>query len=182
MSVEEWRPVPGFEGSYDVSDLGNVRSVTRLVNYSDGRRRIYPGKPCRIWLGPRRYLMVSMGRGKNYYVHLLVAVAFHGTRPQGLVACHGIGGAFDNRASNLRWDTARENNLDRGRHGTDSKRNQETCLRGHELGGRNLRVSPTALGLRECRACASGRSSIKRHPDRDLQTESDRYFSEYSRA
>jgi hypothetical protein len=51
-------------------------------------------------------------------IHVLVLTAFVGPRPTGLHACHNNGNSLDNHLTNLRWDTVRENALDRIRHGT----------------------------------------------------------------
>jgi hypothetical protein len=69
-------------------------------------RRTLKGKPS-------AYLSVSLGRGKNRYVHELVCVAFHGPRPDGAEVCHGPGGSRDNSAANLRWDTKQANRDER---------------------------------------------------------------------
>ena len=51
-------------------------------------------------------------------IHVLVLTAFVGPRPYGMHACHSDGDRLNNRLTNLRWDTVRENALDRVRHGT----------------------------------------------------------------
>jgi hypothetical protein len=114
MTVE-WRPVPGFEGFYSVSNAGQVRSEARIVN----------GYPVREGLvKPRRdkdgYLTVLLYKGgqKRRFVHRLVLEAFVGPAPQGMVACHEDGIPHNCRLSNLRWDTQTANNADKRRHGT----------------------------------------------------------------
>lgn len=103
--VEDWRAVVGFEGRYEVSNLGNVRAIPRR-----NRRNIKAARPKAIWTG---YLYVPLrgDGGKDYFkaVHLLVLTAFVGPRPSGLVACHNNGVKTDNRVENLRWDTQSNN-------------------------------------------------------------------------
>ena len=76
---EEWRPVVGYEGLYEVSNTGQVRSVDRYVKYSDGRIHLHKGKvlsPVKSNLG---YLLVSLccnGKYKMFLVHRLVAEVF----------------------------------------------------------------------------------------------------------
>jgi len=119
---EQWLPVVGFEGLYEVSDQGRVRSVTRLVTSRWGGPRLWRGRV--MVLTARRkdgYVQVplsSHGRVTRAYVHHLVAIAFHGSRPPGRDAAHDNGNPADNCAANVKWKTRSENNLDRLRHGT----------------------------------------------------------------
>lgn len=102
--IERWLPVPGYEGAYEVSDLGGVRSVIKeprvLASSIDSKG--YP----RITL-----------RGRSFRVHQLVCAAFHGPKPEGCEVGHVNGARKDARSSNLRWLTRSENNLDTVRHG-----------------------------------------------------------------
>lgn len=67
---------------------------------------------------------------KRYAVHILVCEAFHGLRPEGKVAAHWNGDNQDNRSTNLRWATHKENCADKVRHGTQ--------LRGEQMPGSKL--------------------------------------------
>lgn len=118
--TEEWRAVPGFEGLYEVSDLGRVRSLDRVID-SPGSPRGYPrrikGRMLRAVPRPDGYLQFSL-EGEGRLAHVCVAEAFHGARPPGHVVCHGNDIRHDNRASNLSWGTPKENSrqmLERGR-------------------------------------------------------------------
>lgn len=69
----------------------------------------------------RGYLMAGFGVGyKRYYIHRLVLLAFVGPCPPGMECCHIDGNPINNRLSNLRWGTRRENMEDRVRHGCDN--------------------------------------------------------------
>ena len=111
MSMEEWRAIVGFEGCYEVSDLGRVRAL---------RRKGTAGGLLTPWLdacGKRvAYLRVDLfraGRRKKAMVHRLVAQAFLGPAPfPGAEVLHGLGGPEDASALNLRWGTRGENILD----------------------------------------------------------------------
>lgn len=120
MSEEEiWKDIPGYEGRYQASSLGRIRSLDRI---SQGRNH-FTGEPFdrhlkgRV-LRPGRYckaghVSVVLGRktaGKP--VHELVARTFLGERPPGADVCHNNGDPTDNRVENLRYDTRRENILD----------------------------------------------------------------------
>jgi hypothetical protein len=105
--TERWLPVVGFEGLYEVSDLGRVKSHRR-------------GAPRILRPGPSNYghLSVVLGRGNTRMVHRLVLEAFAGPCPRGHESLHGDGGPTDNKLSNLRWGTRTENIRDAVRHGT----------------------------------------------------------------
>ncbi len=119
---EIWKPVVGFEGSYEVSDRGRVRSVNRIVLTTRGPRS------CRgrllaayrnVHRGGYRYANLrSSGKQKMCRVACLVARTFIGSRPIGSEVCHKNGKAHDDRAANLRYGTKAENIRDKERHGT----------------------------------------------------------------
>lgn len=159
---ERWVPVHGWAEFYEVSDLGRVRSLDRIDTL--GRRK--RGRILRLQKHPGGYRGVSFcGNGvkdKRYFVHRLVAAAFHGPPPDGYHACHGNGDPADNRASNLRWDTVSGNHLDKARHGTNHNRNRTHCPRQHPLREPNLTPSALSRGFRSCRACSSATWFFKR--------------------
>ena len=114
--VETWRPVIGYEGRYEVSDHGRVRSL-RFFNRSVDRRRKTP-LLMRLTIGKSGYLQVSLGHSVTRTVHGLVLEAFVGPRPVGYEASHLNGQRPDNRLVNLRWETHAENDARRVDHGT----------------------------------------------------------------
>lgn len=123
--MERWLPVRGFEGLYEVSSLGRVRSIARVVPHRTGGRLTLPE---RVLVGSRRgkrrYHMVNLWKENIQharYVHFLVLEAFEGPRPGRLDGCHGDGSVDNNRADNLRWDTRKGNMADAIRHGTTTK-------------------------------------------------------------
>ena len=116
--TEEWRDIPGYEGRYQVSDLGRVRSVDHHVRRVDraGKEgtRLVRGRILRpaVHGSPRNdsgHLMVMLGRKNNKDVHTLVLRAFVGPPPSGHEALHNNHTPADNRLSNLRWGTRSEN-------------------------------------------------------------------------
>lgn len=114
MSTEEqWRPAPEFEGYYEVSDLGNVRSIPR---YKCAGRVLKP-RP----LPKTGYMQLSLsvnGVRTMKYVHSLVAAAFIGPCPPGEEVRHGDGNPANNAAGNLSYSTHLVNLGDRVEHGT----------------------------------------------------------------
>jgi hypothetical protein len=102
---EEWRPVFGYEGYYEVSSLGRIRSL------HPGRRR-RGGDILSLHGTP--YLRVSLcrkGSKRTVNVHSLVARAFLGERPAGLEVNHRDGVSSNCAASNLEYVTSSENKL-----------------------------------------------------------------------
>lgn len=120
MSVQErWLPVVGYEGFYEVSDLGRVRSLDRILD--DGRVRRSKTLRATMKKDTGR-LKVSLSRNgvvQTALVHRLVAVAFLGAPPDGRgLVLHGDGNHLNNRAENLRWGTYVDNVQDSIKHGT----------------------------------------------------------------
>ena len=122
MTEEIWKPVPGYEGRYEVSDIGRVRSLDRAVICMGEIKGAYVSrKKGRVLRpGPSNYghLSVVLGRGKTRMVHELVLRAFVGDPPDKHECCHNNGDPTDNRLSNLRWGTRSENIRDAINHGT----------------------------------------------------------------
>lgn len=114
--IEQWKAVVGYEGSYEVSDMGRVRSLdrTRLLKNSHGSRsyRTDKGKYLSLINHGNGYLYVGLqdnGHKENRYVHRLVAEAFC-DNPRGVsVINHKNFDKSDNRACNLEWVTQKEN-------------------------------------------------------------------------
>jgi len=120
--TENWRPIPGYEGLYEVSDLGSVRGLPRSCGMRGGLSRVVPGKVLALSTVTGGYAAVCLtrdGKSRTKTVHPIVLDAFVGPRPDGMQACHENGVRTDNRLANLRWGTATENWGDRRRHGRD---------------------------------------------------------------
>lgn len=166
--VETWKPVVGYEGHYEVSDHGRVRSLDRPLIYKDGRKGRLPGKMRKTPAGTHGYPEVSFrkdGHPRVRTVHTLVLEAFIGLRPKGMEACHADGDRTNNHLQNLRWDTSSENNFDKATIGRDHNRNKTHCPRGHALEDRNTRGTERRAGRRCCLACDRAHSHIYRHPE-----------------
>ncbi len=116
--IEEWRPVPGCPG-YEASNLGRVKSLDRMVIYKDGRKpRFFPGVVLRPNPGAR-YHAIRLGVPNTMTTaHVIICEIFNGPRPSpDHEVAHWNGNGLDNRASNLRWATHKENKVDEIRHG-----------------------------------------------------------------
>lgn len=113
--MEIWRPVHGFERFYEVSSLGRVRSLDKIVQNSHGKA-IKKGKILRQSISPKTgYCSVALWhrrKGKSCLVHRLVAYAFQdicGDFFEGAQVDHINTIRTDNRAQNLKWCTCSGN-------------------------------------------------------------------------
>lgn len=126
MSAETWKSVVGFEGIYEVSDHGRVRSIDRIEVYDrvdqySGRtisvRRRHIGRILRAAAIKSGHLYVMLGRGEHRLIHTLVLEAFVGRCPPRHECCHRDDVPHNNRLSNLRWGTRSDNLRDAVRNG-----------------------------------------------------------------
>lgn len=108
---EIWKDVPGYEGYYQVSNLGKVRSVDREFVNSIGRHCILKGMPIapRIEKGYYRLGLGKHQEKKMFNVHRLVALAFIPNPSNYNTVNHINGNKTDNRAENLEWCSIKQN-------------------------------------------------------------------------
>lgn len=128
--MEEWRLADGFDGRYEISNQGNIRSTGYAYRRTDQSGRVtyrwIKSKSIKPGRKARGYLLVSLTapgwrRSKSFSLAPLVCATFHGPRPAGLECAHLNGVSNDNRADNLVWATKAENGLHRREHGTSQK-------------------------------------------------------------
>jgi len=131
---EEWRPISGYDGAYEISSEGRVRSY-RLPRKRD---RLLP-TPSMVAdsIGTKGYRFVTLidskGRAHTSYLHSMVLSAFVGPRQGGMQCRHLDGNRENNRLDNLSWGTPRENAKDRCRHGTIPVGEHHPCAVLHEI-------------------------------------------------
>ena len=163
---ERWLPVVGYEGSYEVSDHGRMRSLDRVSRGRDG----IPRKQRGALMNPPtsgRYQIVFLhkdGEREQEYVHRVVARAFLGECPPGLVVCHWNDNGVDNRLSNIRYGTPGDNVQDALRNGRNVNARKTHCKRGHEFTEANTTSNGTPHG-RACLACVRTRAFLQRRPE-----------------
>lgn len=113
MENEIWKDIPDYKGRYKVSNFGRVKS---LGNNKTKKTKIL--KPLYVKAKKYPFFIFSVdGVRKEHRIHHLVASAFMGERPLNYHICHKDGNPLNNNLSNLRYDTASENNIDQYRYG-----------------------------------------------------------------
>lgn len=133
MTIETWKAIPGWDGLYEASTDGRIRSARTGAVLAGS---INQG-------GYRKHNLSRNGRTVTIPAHVAVAAAFIGERPSGYHVAHRDGNQLNNRADNLRYATPLENiGADRRRHGTLPR------------GERNGRASLTEAQVRAIRASA----------------------------
>lgn len=106
-----WKAVVGYEGRYEVSDLGEVRSLDK------GNRKGIMLKQGSSGVGYKAVDLSKDGVAVRTRVHKIVLEAFVGPCPAGMECCHDDNDRANNRLSNLRWDTKKNNMKDREKAG-----------------------------------------------------------------
>lgn len=152
MSVENWRPVPEWEGVYEVSDHGRVRRILRSSGTRTGVMRGHfdsHGYPAVTLSRPDR-------KSRNIKIHVLVALAFIGPRPEGMEIRHLDGDPANSHVSNLAYGTHAENMRDMVRHGRTNRDRNTHCPSGHPYDETNTWVD--GRNARNCRKCLTARA------------------------
>lgn len=126
---EEWLPAPGFEGSYEVSSLGNLRSIARMIFPESGKPYMLGGRILKLSTHQGyRYGIFRKG-GKNFTARAgrLVALAFL-KMPPGMEADHIDMNRSNDHISNLRISSASQNIAN-----TKARKNNQCGLKGASL-------------------------------------------------
>ena len=142
--MELWRDVAGYEGLYQVSDDGRVRSLQRLMPSAVAagvRRPKLLLKYGRNNQGRLQVTLCKEGVTKRFLVHRLVLAAFAGPCPDGLEGLHWDGNHLNNKISNLHWGTHAENMQDMTRHGTSKQGEKSATARLKDQDVRDIRAS-----------------------------------------
>lgn len=153
---ERWLPIPGYEGRYDVSDHGRVRSWLPWRN-TPVPRVLKPYYATARGGYPTVRLQSNQGQEPSACIHRLVMLAFVGPMPDGQEVRHLDGDPTNNRLSNLTYGTSSENARDMVRHGRFNPpfSGVTHCIRGHPFDEKNTYHYTTVRGGpgRACREC-----------------------------
>ncbi len=161
---EEWRSVIGYDGLYEVSNAGQVRSLPRPGCFHQELHVLVPFRYTNR--DEYAYLRVNLSRHNKVRtrpVHQLVLEAFVGPRPEGFEAGHENGIYTDNRLSNLSWITKIENAADRTRHGTQliGQKHHQAKLTNDQVIAIYHSLLPTSLLVKEFQVSASTIRNIR---------------------
>lgn len=121
LKEEEWKDISGYEGRYQASTFGRIRSIDRIVVYKNGREYNKKGKILSFSSNKvgekasKGYFIVSLGGGTKFRVHVLILETFHSKRPLNMVCDHIDRNNRNNNIDNLRWVTPEENNKNKNR-------------------------------------------------------------------
>lgn len=113
--MEIWKDVVGYEGWYEVSNKGNVRSVARIIDVCckiRGRFKAKHRSINRVYSIVHGHSHITLSKNqkiKGFFVHRLVSAAFLGPIPDGLQVNHKDGIKTNNSIDNLEYVTAKEN-------------------------------------------------------------------------
>jgi len=128
-NMEIWRDIPGYEGRYQVSNMGKVKSLARVVEQKNVLcgcvsevvipEKILKPQPHRV----SGHLEVKLGSNppRHHRIHRLVAEAFLGPCPDGMEVCHNDSNPCNNAVHNLRYDTRHENRIDMVKVGNEGR-------------------------------------------------------------
>ena len=112
---EVWKDIPDYEGSYQVSNMGRVRSVDRVIACKDGSIQKHKGKVLKLSIDTKGYEKVTLSNGNRCdtkRVHRLILETF---KPHvnmiDLQVNHIDGNKLNNHLTNLEWLTRRDNML-----------------------------------------------------------------------
>jgi hypothetical protein len=150
---EEWRPVPGYEGIYEISNLGRLKSFRFRIK---GPTILTPNRNSR---GYCRYWLYNGTSRKNVAAHRMVLNVFVGTALHGYVCNHKNGIRHDNRLQNLEWVTISDNNSHA--YATLNKKPSNPC--GETAGASKLNASQVKEIVSRHRMGETSRSLAKEH-------------------
>jgi len=111
---EIWKDIDGYEGHYQVSNIGNVKGLERIIEGKNGCDRLYPSIFFKHEItkdGYKRVVLMKYGKKKRFMIHRLVISAFITNIDNKPYVNHINGDKSDNRVENLEWCTNSENML-----------------------------------------------------------------------
>ena len=124
---EIWKDIKGYEGLYQISSFGNVKSLDRYIINKNGDKQYFPGKYLTQGIGDS-YLKVTLSKNnkqRTFRVHILVARTFIPNPENKPEVNHIDGNKKNNKVNNLEWNTRSENELHAYRNGLAKPSNKQ---------------------------------------------------------
>lgn len=110
---ENWKDIKGYEGLYQVSNFGRIKSINRTINHNKGNgNRILNGRILKCWYDKNNYARISLsknGKVTKYLVHYITASTFIPNPDNKPCIDHIDTNPSNNNVENLRWCTQKEN-------------------------------------------------------------------------
>ena len=187
IATEHWKPIPGWEGYYEASDHGRIRSVDRVVVCRNAREKPMYSKilsPATAKCGHLSVVLCRNSVCKTHLAHRLIALTFLGECPDGMEVLHWDDVPSNNHVENLRYGTRSDNLRDAARNRKHWQSAKDLCPRGHVLNGSNLH--PWHLhnkGHRVCLSCSRAHAYTRYHKNLkpEFQRIADSYYSDIMR-
>lgn len=119
---EIWKDIPGYEGKYQASSMGWIKSMDRYIIRPHPKSKVpteyhVRGRILKLTVGAHGYFVAGIGKKNIQKVHMVVAATFLGRRPPGKVTRHLDGNRQNNSITNLCYGTQSENQMDRYSYG-----------------------------------------------------------------
>lgn len=161
--MTQWKDIVGFEGYYQVSTNGNVKSLNRVIEHSNGYSRLIKGKEIKPFINGSGYLQIKLSKnGESFfpYVHKLVATAFIDNTNNYTEVNHIDHNKLNCNIANLEWCTRSENMIKMAEfYGLRNPTKCESC---------NKEISNGATKCKDCKSFS--RRKVER-PSKDELSE-----------
>ena len=145
MTKEIWRDIKGYEGLYQVSSNGRVKSLERADSWGRTvKERIL--KPNVVGGGYLGVVLYAGGKTRMFFVHRLVCQAFHENPDNKPQVNHINEDKTDNRACNLEWCTCKQN-INHGTANERSAKNRSKSVGQYTLGGELVKTWASTMEI-----------------------------------
>ena len=161
--TEVWKDIKGYEGRYQVSNLGRVKSLERIIIKKNGVKQTIRERILKIQTDKDGYLQVSLYKGsgkmKTFKVHRLVCEAFHENPENKPCVNHIDEDKTNNTVGNLEWCTYKEN-INHGTRNARSAEGQSKSVGQYTTDGKLIKVWQSAMEIERQLGYSHGNISL----------------------